>query len=394
MIIHFYKGEFGVGGLESTMLLYSNVLSQAGHEVILATGKSAYSEKEVNQCLPAKSSFHILNNTDKTSTQFISDCDLLIIANAHRQDNKSLLSTCDGYVPHHLINRLGNLPSCKREWENLLLSKYIFVQSHDLAFRIQSQLSVRNQVIVVPNPIDYYNNRNNEAALIRQVHGIKQQTILFYPGRIVHRRTGKLIQRKGLAVLLHAFARLYADQPDIVLMIGGNDPSCTSTVKQAQNLINSMLRNLVVPLDRVVFLSHSECAPWKIKAAFSTADIVIQPNIGPEPYGNIVIETLLSGRPFIGSPHITVCRDIVSILKSNDSAFFNPITIVSPNSTSSLVSAILRLLKIPSEIRTAIVLSSLEMIRQHYCPGKLVDVITTVANQIKDRSPSVFGGIH
>lgn len=138
------------------------------------------------------------------------------------------------------------------------------------------------RIALVPNPID---EREFEATLdavgFRRAHRLGTAPLVLY--------LGKLTPRKGVDVLVRAFARI---RPDARLVIAGNDMgSLGRTMALARSL--EVERRVVV----AGLLRGSERL-----AALAAADVLAYPS-HDEVFGLVPLESLLSGTP------VVVCND-------------------------------------------------------------------------------------
>jgi phosphatidylinositol alpha-mannosyltransferase len=94
--------------------------------------------------------------------------------------------------------------------------------------------------------------------------------------------------RKGLPVLLEAFAGLAADRPGLRLLVVGR-----GDIEQARARVPAAVRDQVLFLDR---LDDEEKA-----RALRTADVYVAPNTGGESFGIVLVEAMAAGAAVVAS---------------------------------------------------------------------------------------------
>lgn len=105
-------------------------------------------------------------------------------------------------------------------------------------------------------------------------------------GRVNLLFLGRLEERKGLPVLLEAYARLRARHPDLRLLVAGDGP------------LRPLLESRPLPPD-VVFLGRVEEADkprW-----FATCDLFCSPAVGGESFGIVLVEAMAAGRAVVAA---------------------------------------------------------------------------------------------
>ena len=101
---------------------------------------------------------------------------------------------------------------------------------------------------------------------------------------------GRVIERKGIDLLLRAFSIAHSKHPDMVLaIVGGNDPGLHRDLLQEY-------KNLSFELGiakHVVFVGFAERpAEW-----IPDFDVLVLPSLDPEPFGLVTIEAIALGVP-------------------------------------------------------------------------------------------------
>ncbi|XDE63597.1 glycosyltransferase family 4 protein [Arthrospira platensis BEA 1257B] len=112
---------------------------------------------------------------------------------------------------------------------------------------------------------------------------------------------GRLNPNKGIEVLIKAFALLANHQPDICLLIAGNvilEPKKDSPEARINYL--KFLKDMVDELgikELVQFMGHVPNTPDLDRVS----DVTIVPSISPDPCPRVVLESLSTGTPVVGS---------------------------------------------------------------------------------------------
>jgi glycosyltransferase involved in cell wall biosynthesis len=110
--------------------------------------------------------------------------------------------------------------------------------------------------------------------------------------------SGQLIHRKGVDVLLEAFARVASNLPSVRLSVMGGGPDRA----ELENSVPSGLR------DRVSFLGHKDAAD--LPDVFAKADLFVLPS-RYDGWGVVVNEALAAGLPIVASNAVGAARDLV-----------------------------------------------------------------------------------
>jgi len=134
---------------------------------------------------------------------------------------------------------------------------------------------------------------------------------------------GSLIERKGVGLLLRAFARASADRPSIRLRIVGDGPLRKKLEKKAAEL---HIR------DRVDFRGFVE--PADIPYEYALADLFVLPSL-EDTFAVVVVEAMASGVPIVCS----TLAGVSTYLQDGEDAF-----VVDPTDTDALANRIDRLL--------------------------------------------------
>lgn len=100
---------------------------------------------------------------------------------------------------------------------------------------------------------------------------------------------GRLEQRKGVAHLVRAFARLQHQYPRLRLVIGGDGPERLALEQVAREL----------GLERVIFLGYIPSG--ELPRLFASADLFCAPATYAESFGIVLIEAMAAGLPIVAA---------------------------------------------------------------------------------------------
>ncbi|WP_052669737.1 glycosyltransferase family 4 protein [Nitriliruptor alkaliphilus] len=142
---------------------------------------------------------------------------------------------------------------------------------------------------------------------------------------------GRLERRKGLEPLVRAFTRLKTDRPELRLIVVGDGPER----ERCEGLLPAGLRSDVRFLGRV---DHDDLPRY-----YASCDLAIQPSLGGESFGIVLLEAMAAGKPLVASD-IPGYRTVASDGRQG--------RLVAPNDPAALATAIGALLDNPA-LRTA-----------------------------------------
>ena len=111
------------------------------------------------------------------------------------------------------------------------------------------------------------------------------------PDAVLYVYAGRLLAKKGISVLVEAFARAAAADPAAQLVVLGVDASAG----EVQDLSRSLRRAGVADRSQTLPASHD------IRPMLGTADAVLVPSLWPEPASRVVLEAMACGVPPIAS---------------------------------------------------------------------------------------------
>lgn len=138
---------------------------------------------------------------------------------------------------------------------------------------------------------------------------------------------GRLVQEKGVDLLLQAFAQVVRTIPEARLLIAGDGPERASLTSFIAKL------ELQAHVSLLGHLSRSEMDQW-----FANSWVQVVPSRWAEPFGIVAIEAMMRGTAVIASNS----GGLVEIVEHEKTGL-----LVVPNDVDGLASALLRLLKNP-----------------------------------------------
>jgi glycosyltransferase involved in cell wall biosynthesis len=147
-----------------------------------------------------------------------------------------------------------------------------------------------DNITVLPNPVDEREFETpGDPGAFRRAHALGTSPIVLF--------LGKLTPRKGVDVLLRAFARL--DQPELRLVIAGNDMGAGAALRRLTHALGLASRTFSVGLLR----------DRNRLDALAAAAVVAYPS-RDEVFGLVAAEALLCGTPVVVS-HDSGCGEVV-----------------------------------------------------------------------------------
>lgn len=161
---------------------------------------------------------------------------------------------------------------------------------------------------------------------------------------------GRISRWKGQDILLRAAAMI----PELVVWVvgeavfTGDDRTYAGELKALAS--ESGLQG------RVFFLGHRDDIPQLMQAA----DVIVHTSVAPEPFGRVVVEGMLSGRPVIASR----AGGPSEIIRDGETGW-----LFEPGNAGELASLLRKVLDSPSRGRDAGLLASLEARKQYALPA-------------------------
>jgi len=183
-------------------------------------------------------------------------------------------------LPSHIVRRFLYV------FDGLTFGKYVLSQAgkiialtNDIRLHLLRMGADENKLEVIPNAVDTNRFSPNKRNLLEAKWGISDSVILF---------VGRLVEEKGTEYLLYAFSLVVRKNPEAKLVIIGKGPK--------EGELTRLQRKLRIP--HVFFLGAVENS--MMPNIYAGADVVVLPSIR-EPFGNVVIEAMASGKSVIGS---------------------------------------------------------------------------------------------
>lgn len=135
------------------------------------------------------------------------------------------------------------------------------------------------KIAIVPNAVDTKRFSPSNRNFLEERWGITDPVILF---------VGRLVKEKGVEYLLQAFSSVVKRIPEAKLVIVGKGPS--------EEELRALQARLCIP--NVFFLGVVE--NMIMPNIYAGANVVVLPSI-QEPFGNVALEAMASGKPVIGT---------------------------------------------------------------------------------------------
>lgn len=192
-----------------------------------------------------------------------------------------------------LLDRFGPIPG-KRILRRALLRAYGVLAVGSRAIKSYERAGVASDRIVnFPYVADFATFAS--AAKLRSERDSIRAELGIDPGSFVFLFAGQLIRRKGVDVLLDAFAKI--DDPSVCLVIAGDGPDQGQLQASAEKLGS---------LARFVGFVHGDRMP----RLFAGADMFVLPS-RKEGWGVVVGEALAAGLPVIVSDAVNAGADLI-----------------------------------------------------------------------------------
>lgn len=293
MRILFLTSHLELGGIPIYTVHLAQALAQRGHEPIVASSGGALVAELAAAGIP-----HLpLNLRTKSELHPMVALAVLRLAGLIRRHRPEILhaQTRVAHLVAGLAGRLTGVPVIttahgfyRWHWGRYLFpfwgQRVIAVSPMtDRKLRIAYRLPPR-KVTVIPNGIAWkppdVARLNRESAWFRQVWGIRN-------GGPVIGTVARLVEAKGIGVLLEAFHRLRRQVPAAQLVVVGDGPQRSELVRLAYRLGEQ---------DHVVF------AGFMLQTAtpLSVMDLYVQPSFR-EAFGLAVVEAMAMAKPVVAS---------------------------------------------------------------------------------------------
>ena len=215
------------------------------------------------------------------------------------------------------------------------------------------------QDVVVGHGTNFANKLDNINSL-----AVVQQRTIWSDFSIVIGYVGRLVQGKGVVLLLQAVNNLIKNDVDCKLIIVGSgqgqNDNCESELKLLVKQYN---------LDRSVFFTGHQ---QNIALLMSSFDIFCAPNIEPEGFGMTIVEAMMAGLPVIS----TTVPGPQHLLKNNQSGL-----LVEPDNVEALTKA-LQLLISDFSLRQKLGQTASKIARENYNFAKINENILEVYKKL------------
>ncbi len=219
-------------------------------------------------------------------------------------DPKKLITTyhCDVNLPKTPLNRL--ILKCIDLSNNICLkrSRYIAVQTKDYAGQSRIAYPYKKKYVEAATPIKDYNRINVNRNDGKKVIGF----------------CGRLVEEKGIGVLLRAYEILCRTEKDLVLKIAGDYKEVAGA-----NVYADLKKYIKIhKLQNVVFMGKLK--EEEMEGFYSSLDVFVLPSINSlEAFGMVQVEAMYCGAPVVATDLYGV-RTIVQrtgmgvVVKKND----------------------------------------------------------------------------
>jgi len=170
----------------------------------------------------------------------------------------------------------------------------IFYTTHDELLKTHHYLGLKNRAVIVPNGLHLaeFNNLPIKSDLIDSYPQLKNKRIVLYLGR--------MHQKKGLDLLIKAFAQLTKEEKNIFLLIVGNDEG--GYIRKVHRWIKA--ENIT---DKVLFTGL--LIGREKLAAYCGSDVFVLPSYN-ENFGMTVVEAMACGVPVVISDQVGLYEEV------------------------------------------------------------------------------------
>jgi glycosyltransferase involved in cell wall biosynthesis len=185
------------------------------------------------------------------------------------------------YARHYLpiAGKLAGHFTEERVRRYLQQCRHIIAPTESIRAMLASKFGFREQVSVIPTPVDFDRFRGAVAGDLRARHGLENREVLLYVGRIA--------REKGLDLLLRAFAQVHARRPQTRLLLVGSGPYRDG----AEHLRDKLGLDAAVTF--VGAVPYAEIAPY-----YAAADLFVFSST-TETQGLVLLESLAAGTPVV-----------------------------------------------------------------------------------------------
>jgi len=245
----------------------------------------------------------------------------------------------------------------------------IHYTTEDEAEKTQSFLGLNNHTIIVPNGIElseFSDLPDREQLKVRYPYLKDKKTILFL---------GRVNWKKGLDILVKAYAMLTKDRKDLHLLIAGPDEKGYSEKvkrwirKYKMSYIDFRLRGKDRKEDAQVTFTGMLTGKEKIEA-YAASDVFVLPSYS-ENFGMTVVEAMACGLPVVISNKVGIYKEIER----------NKAGIVIDMNAQNLYQGIKLILENPN-LREEIAINGRKLVEEYYDIDKVADKMIAAYQEI------------
>ncbi len=223
------------------------------------------------------------------------------------------------------------------------------------------------KVSVIYNFVDLSEfDRSIISPLLRKSYNIPEDALVIgYLGRI--------LKKKGIHVLLNAFARIYATNPKAYLVLVGDNDGALHHDMRAR--CEAYAKNLEIS-DRTFFVGFKE----DIRPYLADFDILTLPSVEPESFGRVLIEAMAVGIPSVVSAH----GGAVEVVKHGLNGLWSI-----PGDYDDLARQLDTLLS-DADLRQRLGRFGMDHVREQFSESELARRITEVLNEVRNQKVFYF----
>jgi glycosyltransferase involved in cell wall biosynthesis len=214
------------------------------------------------------------------SHEYFSSCSFQSAIVSRTKNCPLVITQHNDELPLPLLNRFGYL------LDTLTIGKYSFSKaekiialSNDIRLHLMRMGFSDKKIELIPNAVDTTFFSPDCENLLETKWGMSAPVVLF---------VGRLVAEKGVEFLIQAFHEVVKKIPDAKLVIVGGGPK--------ENELKSLQRRLQTK--NVFFVERVENR--LMPNIYVGCNVLVVPSLR-EPFGNVVLEAMASGRPVIGS---------------------------------------------------------------------------------------------
>jgi len=221
-----------------------------------------------------------------------------------------------------------------------------------------TSLGLTNPFAVVPNgiPLEEYDEPVDRQAFFQRFPYLQGKRIVLFLGRITW--------KKGLDILIDAFARFHTAYPDAVLVLAGNDEAGFSALIKKRIQLNH--------IGEQVFFTGMLLGQAK-RQAFAVCDVFVLPSYS-ENFGLSVIEAMAAGAPVVISDQVALAREAAELKAA----------LVVEATAESLYTGLVAVFKDPDETRQRVKRAH-QFVREKYDIHTIADQMIALFERVEKR---------